>query len=106
VHDCAPLPECVPAGHVPEHAGDVKPVIEPYVPAGQLVQVVPDRYWPAGQPTHMAADVAPVERVVVPEAEQAVHVESPPSDHVPKGHLPPQNEVVQPTVAPPAGAGP
>ncbi len=52
----------------------------------------------------MSADVAPVARVVVPEAEQVVHVDVPPADHVPARHAT-HVEKAPPPPAVPAGQG-
>jgi hypothetical protein len=49
LHADAAADENVPAKHVAQSLSAVAPVVARNLPAGQLVQVVPDLYWPVGQ---------------------------------------------------------
>jgi hypothetical protein len=62
VHADAAADENVPAKHVAQSLSAVAPVVALNLPAGQLVQVLPDLYWPVGQASRKHA-VAPAREV-------------------------------------------
>ena len=49
VHDVAPESEYRPEGQLPVQLEEVSPLVDPYVPAGQLIHFDPEAYSPASQ---------------------------------------------------------
>ena len=96
----------MPAAQLPLHDGDVRPVLEPYLPAAQSSQslelscslAVPasDRYLPLEHEMQSNAASLPVALVYLPAA-QTVHDDAPPVLYVPAGqleHVPPPSPSV------------
>ena len=97
----APTTAILPAGHVidPVQVDDVRPVVEPYLPAGQFVHTVESvtvedkapgkAYLPEGHvttPEH-AEDGSPVVEPYVP-AGHTVQTAEPLTEYVPRGQAP------------------